>query len=114
MPKLVLTLFVGFLLIGIQQYSMAEGDITFHGHVKDAYNKTALADVHIIINDLQKGTITNRKGYFSFEDLSPGSYSITITHIGYLDFEKEVVLESNMDEMIFLIRPRKWCPGSQN
>ncbi|MCK4570027.1 MAG: TonB-dependent receptor, partial [Bacteroidales bacterium] len=87
------------------QTAWADGNIRLKGWVKDAYNKSALADAHVIIEELQAGTITNKKGLFTFSRLAPGTYTLRITHIGYLEYHEVIVLDTAI-EQTFLVRPR--------
>ena len=64
----------------------ADGELIFSGIVRDAYDKNLLSDAHVVIEELQLGTATSRKGVFTFATLSPGTYTLRITHIGYLDY----------------------------
>jgi len=106
MKRTFLLLILVFLLNGICNSTYADGDIMLKGVVKDAYNKIPLADAHVIIEDLQLGTITNNKGLFAFSKLNAGTYQLTIRHVGYLEFSTQVDLDSSITDMTLLIRPR--------
>lgn len=84
----------------------ADGDRILKGTVKDAYNKSVIADAHIILPELSLGTVTNKKGQFTFAKIPAGSYSLIIKHIGYHEFKTELMLDSSMTELTFLVRPR--------
>lgn len=82
------------------------GNITLlKGWVRDAYNKTVLADVHVSIAEIAAGTTTNDKGIFMFSRLEPGTFTITIVTKGYLTFTQELMLDTGYHEMTFLLRP---------
>ncbi len=106
MKKLLIILVLGLFLSGIPGTLQADGNIILRGWVKDAYNKTALQDAHVILEELQAGTTTNRRGLFVFSKLAPGTYMLTIRHIGYEDFNTQIELDSEVTELTFLVRPR--------
>lgn len=106
MQKLVCILILAVILSGIHGTIQADGDILLKGWVKDTYNKTALEDAHVILEELGAGTTTNHKGMFVFSRLSAGTYTLTIKHIGYLDYSTQIVLDSGLSEQTFLLSPR--------
>ena len=76
------------LLLGISFKSQAQTNATVTGTVRDEAG-TVLPDVTItVINEsdsaLQKSTITNDKGIFTFSQLIPGTnYRFRISHVGF-------------------------------
>ena len=76
------------LLLGISFKSQAQTNATVTGTVRDEAG-TVLPDVTItVINEsdsaLQKSTITNDKGAFTFNQLIPGiNYRFRISHVGF-------------------------------
>ncbi|MEO5997814.1 MAG: SusC/RagA family TonB-linked outer membrane protein [Chitinophagaceae bacterium] len=81
------------ILLGISFRSQAQTNATVTGTVRDN-GGAGLPDVTVIaINEtdsaLQKSTITDDKGAFSFNQLIPGTkYRFTVSHIGY---QKQVI-----------------------
>ena len=49
-------------------------------------NEEILPDVHVILNNGSFTTYTNEEGFYSFEDLPSGSYSVFVSSIGYKKF----------------------------
>ena len=105
MPKLRIILLFGILLTGLTTAAQTNGDIILRCWVKDAYSKSAITDAHIILEELHAGTVSNRKGQFVFSRLSPGTYTLVITHIGYHEFRTQIILDSTVHEQTFLVRP---------
>jgi iron complex outermembrane receptor protein len=60
------------------------------GQVKD--EETALQNVTIYV--AEKWTITNAKGEFSIA-VSPGRYTLVVTHSGYRKLEQEIIVHAN-------------------
>jgi len=71
----------------IQTYAQT----TIIGTVRDAYEKNVMTDVHLIIEEIQKGTTTDAKGTFSFSLVESDQYTLIVTHIGYE--EKRISIE---------------------
>ena len=106
MFRFISIILFGVSLMGFHPAALADGDIMLKGLVRDAYNKSALADAHVIIEELQTGTITNHKGIFIFSRLAPGTYHLKIMHIGYLEYNEVIELDSAITELTILVRPR--------
>ena len=52
------------------------------GHVKDASTGEALIGAAVIVEELNKGTVTNVYGFYSLS-LPPGLYRLKFSYIGY-------------------------------
>lgn len=74
---------------------MWAGDIT--GRVIDGSSREALDFVNVALfkgdgKKLHQGTVTDEKGAFSFSELTPGSYRVEVTFIGYSSVELPITL----------------------
>ena len=105
MQKILSILFLWIFLSAFQQALHAQGYAVLKGQVKDAYNKNSVSDAHVIVDQLNIGTTTNQKGQFTFSRLDPGTYRITISHVGYLDHSAEIALDSGIVEHSILLKP---------
>ena len=56
---------------------------TIKGRAIDADVRTPLVGANVYIIDSDRGTVTDIAGYFVFENLPVGKYSLRVTHIGY-------------------------------
>ena len=63
------------------------------GKVTDTSNKP-LSAVNVSLKGTQKGAATNAKGNFRIENVSPGSYTLCITAVGYVEQELSVAVAS--------------------
>ncbi|MGB5420392.1 outer membrane beta-barrel protein [Algibacter sp.] len=74
---------------------------TITGSVKDAnnepigYSNVVLIDK--INSDVLKGTTTNEKGVFEFENVENGEYTLRISYLGFEDYTKEITLNKNIN-----------------
>lgn len=83
--------------------AFADGEVKLYGSVRDAYNKQALPNTHIVIRELQLGTITDYKGNFTFSSVPPGTYTIDLSYVGYYDQSFSLSLnDSSTAQHIFM------------
>jgi outer membrane receptor protein involved in Fe transport len=98
--------FLAFILIGMNLRIFANGELIFSGIVRDAYDKNVLSDANVVIEELQLGTATSRKGVFTFSSLSPGTYTLRITHVGYHDYTSTINLDTGRTEQTYFLSPK--------
>ncbi|WP_034887590.1 TonB-dependent receptor [Gillisia sp. Hel_I_29] len=67
-----------------------------YGIVNDA-NMHPLSSVTVLLNGLNKGTLSNNKGEFYFYDLKDGNYTLTISYIGFKTKEISFSITNNED-----------------
>jgi len=72
------------------------------GVIKDAKTDLPVEDSNIFIENLNTGTTSDKNGKFFFDDLEEATYSITITHISYLDRHIEITVDSTEFINIYL------------
>ena len=68
-----------FLLLSLTLNSVAQ-DITIEGSVM--FNDVPQSFINVYIIESEKGTITNDKGYYIIENLTPKEYNLTISGLG--------------------------------
>jgi len=66
--------------------------VTVSGYVVDQKTGETLIGVNVLVKGLYKGAATDGNGYFWISGLSPGRYTLVVTHIGYEKKEKNVTL----------------------
>lgn len=66
------------------------------GVVADVDTKAPLAFATIILKELNRQQITDVNGFYSFDKLCPGTYTILVTHAHCLPLEIKVKLENSM------------------
>ena len=69
-----------FLLLNLTLNSIAQ-DITIEGSV--VFNDIPQSFVNIYMIENQKGTMTDDKGYYILENLTPGNYNLNISGLGF-------------------------------
>ena len=63
--------------------NVEKSPVFFSGNVADKITGEALAGVEIRIEGISKKVYTDFDGNFSFDDVSPGEYSISANYISY-------------------------------
>ncbi|MEG1685179.1 MAG: TonB-dependent receptor [Bacteroides sp.] len=92
---------IGIILVGIcvSGYALPEMLGVVKGKVIDAKTKVALDYVNVSVTkkgstELIKGTITDQTGSFFLDNIPYGSYTVSISYIGYKTLEKGITLTS--------------------
>ncbi len=83
-----------FLVCALTSYAQLGG---LKGFVVDAEDGQSIQSATIILKGTQRGVVTNKDGYFSFQKLPLGTVSIIIRFIGYE--EKILMVEIKPDEI---------------
>ena len=73
----------------------AQEKYTLSGSITDEKTGETLIGVNVIINELKTGTVTNEYGFYSIT-LPKGTYSVTISYLGFGDLNETVILEQNI------------------
>jgi outer membrane receptor protein involved in Fe transport len=88
MRERVLITLVLIVLLHITSFGQA-GSIT--GTITDDKTGETLIGATVIITGTTKGTVTNFDGYYSIDNLQPGTYNLSISYISYASEQKEGV-----------------------
>lgn len=87
------------------------GSIT--GTVKDSENGSFLENCRVVLSPGGKSVSTDGAGSFSFENLDPGSYSLSFSKTGYIDENQEVtVITGQTARVSLMLKPVKATTGS--
>jgi hypothetical protein len=73
-------LFILLILFTIKGYSQISTSI--EGYVKDETGM-ALIGASVYLENTTQGATTNEKGYYQIEKVSPGSYNLVVSYLGY-------------------------------
>ncbi len=83
-----------FIFILLLNHSLL-AQISLSGIVTDKNTGEKLPGVNIYIPELQKGSITNEKGYYQFKHLPKGNFKIQYSFVGYSKIIKTVNITQN-------------------
>lgn len=90
MKKIILLILLALPLYGFSQLKLS-------GSVKDTEDYVGFANVIVTdeANRIITGSMTEKDGLFEFE-LPRGTYTLSVNHLGYESYEKNIVLEKKM------------------
>lgn len=88
------TILLAALLVPIISFGQQKSTVS--GYIKDKSNGEELIGVTVYVNELQTGTVTNVYGFYSLT-LSPGTYHLQFSYIGFTTQVKEITLTSNIE-----------------
>ena len=80
------------MLLLFNIYSLFAGEI--RGKVIDKLTSEGLPGANVIIQGTNLGAATNMEGEYYIHKVSPGSFKLKVTYIGYRSLEKEVVVKA--------------------
>ncbi len=86
---------MGFLLLA--QPPIGAQEIAVQGTVTDLYSKKALPAVNVVIQELQRGVITDSGGNYKIGNVKKGYYTVVFTRIGYKRVARKIQLEHAMN-----------------
>ncbi|MCK5740026.1 TonB-dependent receptor, partial [bacterium] len=95
-----LVAFFLLLLLGVIPLAAA----TVSGFVGDGSTGAALPGANIVIENSQRGTISNTEGHFAIT-LDPGTYTISASYIGYHITKKNVTVTNRTNTVTFELTP---------
>jgi TonB-linked SusC/RagA family outer membrane protein len=77
-----------------------------HGVVKDS-SGNALDGASVLLKSatFSKGTATDKSGHFILADIPEGTYTLTVSSVGYGAFQRRVTVNSSTPELSIILRP---------
>ncbi len=81
LPDPLLPLCVALLLWTAPAAAQDPGTIS--GYVRDATTGETLLQANVIVQGTGRGAATNNDGYYTIQDLSPGTYTLLFSYVGY-------------------------------
>ena len=88
-------------------FTVSAQDGNIFGRITDK-NGNGLADVHIYISALSKGTISDSLGYYKLNSLPFGSYTIHISKIGFHTNQPKIKVDLFTKKIDFELKERKF------
>ncbi len=85
-------LFFNVLLATVVAFG--QDKVTLSGSVKDASSGEDIIGATILVKELQTGNITNFYGFYSIS-IPPGTYTLSVSYIGFQNYEQTVTISSN-------------------
>jgi len=85
-----MTRLILLLLCFVSTFSFAQ-NVVLKGSISDA-NNIPIPDAHLLLEEINKITTSQKEGSFLFENISTGDYTLTISHVGYQTITKKIAL----------------------
>jgi iron complex outermembrane receptor protein len=99
--KKLFSLFVLSLSI-LYANGQQEGEIS--GYLYDKKNSTTIENAEVVLVEVNKGSLSDQNGFFKFENINEGAYTLQISHIGYHQITESVrVISGQKAEMNFYL-----------
>jgi len=99
------------LLVPLLSLAGNEVTTTLSGRILNEETGEGLPGVHVIIDELKFGAVTDGSGYFIIHSIPIGTHSITIKMIGYTTLKKDIELkgsglelELNLKEELYMLQ----------
>jgi peptide/nickel transport system substrate-binding protein len=73
-----------------QNFTLSASVGSVEGHIYDAVTGDPVAGASVKLVDTTKLVLTDDEGYYSLEQLAPGSYTLNVSKSGYLSNETEI------------------------
>jgi hypothetical protein len=90
-----IVLFAGLcaaVLVLAARPAAAQKRAALNGYVRDADTGETLLQANVIIEGTSRGAATNNAGYYTIQDLPPGTYTVVFSYLGYQTRTKTVTL----------------------
>jgi len=78
---------------------------TISGKIVSSENQETLAGANIVVKNSYLATSSDSKGNFTFKNLKSGSYTLSISYLGFENYEQSVLLNSDED-IVFKLVPQ--------
>jgi hypothetical protein len=73
---------------------------TINGYVRDKETGETLVGATVMLDGTGVGTITNKSGYYSLSDITPGSYTLVYSFLGFERLEMQINLKKKESRRI--------------
>ena len=91
-----------FCTLGIFAEAMGQDKITVSGVITDAENQHPIMYANIAFPELAIGTTSNEKGEFIIPSVPVGTYTFSVTYMGYSEYSISLTLKQNVELKIKL------------
>ena len=91
-----------FFILGLLTTANAQEKIKVSGIITDADSQTPIMYANIAFPELSIGTTSNEKGEFFIQSVPVGTYTFSVTYIGYKEYSIQVTLTQDVNMKIKL------------
>ncbi len=98
--KITLSAFLIFLIYALPSVSISQERASVSGTVSEAGTGEAIWGANVVLEGTSIGASTNSSGFYSISRISPGTYTVIFTFVGFNEIRKEITLESGENKRI--------------
>jgi len=98
----MIRMYVAAIFLLLSQWALAQNRI--EGEIKDADNGMPLPGANVFIEEVEKGTVSDREGKFILDGLDRDNFSLRITFVGYQTLRLTVPAPTN-EPLIVQLEP---------
>ena len=95
---LLVTIIIGST---VKKVHAQQKDSSVFGTVLD-HKKQPITDISIVIKDTNKGAYSSKNGTFTINKISPGTYTLIVSGIGFKEIRKEILVASGQNLSLVL------------
>ena len=78
----------------------AQESASLRGYVRDASTGETLLQANVVVQETGAGAATNNAGYYTLRGLSPGTYTVVFSYIGFQTRAEEVTLAAGEERRL--------------
>ena len=90
--------FLPLFVLSVSLISANEIETSIRGSVVRQGNNIPLNGANVLISNqdgFSEGTATDQEGLFFFDNIAPGSYTVSISFIGFQNYKSDLIIEKN-------------------
>ncbi|PAU93222.1 hypothetical protein CK503_12420 [Aliifodinibius salipaludis] len=100
------------MIIGIAMFTnpvmaQEQGEAELSGEVVDASSQEAISGAQLVLQGVDKEATTGEDGSFTFEMVSPGTYTLSVSADGYEGWSQEVEVKEGGDSITVKLEPKE-------
>ncbi|MNK02858.1 Vitamin B12 transporter BtuB precursor [compost metagenome] len=84
-----------FLFSSLSLNAFSQNSTVINGYIKDG--NEVIVGASLLIKGSQIGTTSNASGYYEFNSLKPGTYTIIVSYLGYTKTSKSITLSNDQN-----------------
>ena len=92
---------------------LAQDTASLRGYVRDATTGETLLQANVVVQGTGQGAATNNAGYYTLRGLSPGTYTVVFSYIGYRTRTESVTLSAGEERRLDVALPPADLQGEE-
>ncbi len=97
---------LGIFMMSNSALAQDDSQATLKGKVTDSSSQQALTEIEVSVKALDIKTETDMEGYYSFDELTSGTYVVSVETEGYKKWEKEITVKEGDNTLDIQLDPK--------